>query len=81
MKTLQAKPGNDDLFASKALPFTIVMTTEKKKSGKDLVHEGRDHVVRILEGTTVYQLGGTPKEARNTKPGGGWLRHPKARPR
>jgi hypothetical protein len=27
MKALQAAPGNNNLFASKALPFTIVMTT------------------------------------------------------
>jgi mannose-6-phosphate isomerase-like protein (cupin superfamily) len=73
MKMLQAKPGNDNLFASKALPFTIVMTTEEKKSGKEFeYHEGRDHIFQILEGSTVYELGGTPKDARNTKPGE-WL--------
>lgn len=73
MKALEAKPGNDNLFASKALPFTIVMTTEEKKSGKEFeYHEGRDHIFQILEGTTRYELGGTPKDARNTKPGE-WL--------
>jgi quercetin dioxygenase-like cupin family protein len=73
MKTLQAKPGNDNLFASKALPLTIVMTTEEKKSGKEFeYHEGRDHIFQILDGTTMYELGGTPKDARNTKPGE-WL--------
>jgi quercetin dioxygenase-like cupin family protein len=73
MKALQAKPGNDNLFASKALPFTIVMTTEEKKSAKEFeYHEGRDHILQILEGATVYELGGTPKDARNTKPGE-WL--------
>ena len=73
MKTLQAQPGNDNLFASKAPPLTIVMTTEEKKSGKEFeYHEGRDHIFQILEGTTVYELGGTPKDARNTKPGE-WL--------
>jgi mannose-6-phosphate isomerase-like protein (cupin superfamily) len=73
MKALQTKPGNDNLFASKALPFTIVMTTEEKKSGKEFeYHEGRDHIFQVLEGTTVYELGGTPKDARNTKPGE-WL--------
>lgn len=73
MKALQSKPGNDNLFASKALPFTIVMTTEEKKSAKEFeYHEGRDHIFRILDGTTVYELGGTPKDARNTKPGE-WL--------
>lgn len=73
MKALQSKPGNDNLFASKALPFTVVMTTEEKKSAKEFeYHEGRDHIFQILDGTTVYELGGTPKDARNTKPGE-WL--------
>jgi len=35
-------------------------------------HEGRDHVFLILEGATKFELGGTPKDARNTKPGE-WL--------
>jgi mannose-6-phosphate isomerase-like protein (cupin superfamily) len=73
MKTLHAKPGNDTMFDSKTLPFTIVMTTEEKKSAKEFeYHEGRDHIFQILDGTTVYELGGTPKDARNTKPGE-WL--------
>jgi len=70
MKTLKTTPGNDSLYASKAPPLTIVMTTEEKKSGKEFeYHEGRDHIFQILDGTTVYELGGTPKDARNTKPG------------
>jgi mannose-6-phosphate isomerase-like protein (cupin superfamily) len=73
MKMLQAKPGNDSLVDSKGLPFTIVLTTEEKKRGAEFeYHEGRDHIFQILEGTTVYEVGGTPKNARNTKPGE-WL--------
>jgi quercetin dioxygenase-like cupin family protein len=73
MKVVQTKPGNDNLFASKALPLTIVMTTEEKKNAKEFeYHEGRDHIFQILDGTTLYELGGTPKDARNTKPGE-WL--------
>jgi mannose-6-phosphate isomerase-like protein (cupin superfamily) len=73
MKALQAKPGNDSLFDSKALPFTIVMATEEKKAAKEFeYHEGRDHILQILEGTTLLEVGGTPKDARNTKPGE-WL--------
>jgi mannose-6-phosphate isomerase-like protein (cupin superfamily) len=50
-----------------------VMTSEEKKSGKEFeYHEGRDHIFQILDGTTVYEVGGTPKNARNTKPGE-WL--------
>jgi mannose-6-phosphate isomerase-like protein (cupin superfamily) len=73
MQTLQAKPGNDNLFSAKALPLTIVLTTEEKKSAKEFeYHEGRDHIFQIIEGTTSYELGGTPQNARNTRPGE-WL--------
>jgi mannose-6-phosphate isomerase-like protein (cupin superfamily) len=73
VKALQAKPGNDNLYEPKALPLTIVLTTEEKKSGKEFeYHEGRDHIFLILDGATKYELGGTPKNARNTKPGE-WL--------
>ena len=59
--------------AMKALPLTIVLTTEEKKSAKEFeYHEGRDHIFLILEGATKYELGGTPKDARKTKPGE-WL--------
>src|SRR5437868_50107 len=73
MKALQAKPGNNNLYESKTLPLTIVMTTEEKKSAKEFeYHEGRDHIFLILEGATKYELGGTPMDARKMKPGE-WL--------
>jgi mannose-6-phosphate isomerase-like protein (cupin superfamily) len=73
MKTLQTKPGNDNLYEPKALPLTIVMTTEEKKSGKEFEwHEGRDHIFLILDGETKYEVGGTPKNGHQTKPGE-WL--------
>lgn len=72
-KTLGAKPGNFNVFDSPSLPFTVVLTTEEKKSAKEFEwHEGRDHVLEVLEGTTVYEVGGTPQNGRNTKPGE-WL--------
>jgi quercetin dioxygenase-like cupin family protein len=71
MKTLQAKPGNDNLFGSKE--FTVVLTTETAKSAAEFEwHENRDHVLLILDGSTVYEVGGNPKNGRNTKPGE-WL--------
>jgi len=36
------------------------------------VHEHRDHVLQILDGTTVYEVGGALKNGRNTRPGE-WL--------
>jgi len=59
-KALQAKPGNNNLVDIKTA--TIVMTTEAAHAAKEFEwHEGRDHIVQILDGTTVYELGGTPK--------------------
>jgi mannose-6-phosphate isomerase-like protein (cupin superfamily) len=74
MKALQAKPGNDNLYEPKALPLTIVLTTEEKKSAKEFEwHEGRDHILLVHEGETVYELGGTPKGAHDNKKPGEWL--------
>ena len=72
-KTLQATPGNNNLVGTPSLPFAIVMTTETAKSAKEFEwHEGRDHIVQIIDGTTVYEVGGTPQNGRSTKPGE-WL--------
>ena len=59
-KALQAKPGNNNLADIKTA--TIVMTSEAAHAGKEFEwHEGRDHIVQIVDGSTVYELGGTPK--------------------
>jgi uncharacterized protein YjlB len=51
----------------------MVLTTETAKSAKEFEwHEGRDHVLQIIDGATVYEVGGAPKDGRNTKPGE-WL--------
>ena len=70
-KALKANPGNDNLVEGKN--FTIVVGTEKAKSAKEFEwHEGRDHILQILDGATVYELGGRPKNGRNIRPGE-WL--------
>lgn len=73
-KKLQAAQGNDNLVDQAAgFPCAIVMTTETAKSAKEFEwHEGRDHIVQIIDGTTLYEVGGKPKNGRNTKPGE-WL--------
>jgi quercetin dioxygenase-like cupin family protein len=71
IKALQANPGNSNLVQEKN--FTVVLTTETAKSAKEFEwHEGRDHVLQILDGATVYELGGTPKNAHRPK-AGEWL--------
>ena len=74
-KALSATGGNNNLVAaaSAEFPCAIVMTTEIKHSATEFEwHEGRDHIVQIIDGTTLYEVGGTPQNGRNTKPGE-WL--------
>ena len=43
---------------------------ETAKSAKEFEwHEGRDHILLVLDGETVYQVGGTPKGAHSIGPG------------
>jgi mannose-6-phosphate isomerase-like protein (cupin superfamily) len=73
IKALQAKPGNNNLVDATTMPCTVVLTTETTKSAKEFEwHEGRDHVLQILDGSTVYEVGGIPRNGRTTKPGE-WL--------
>jgi quercetin dioxygenase-like cupin family protein len=70
-----AKGGNNNLVAaaSAGFPCAIVMTTEVKHSATEFEwHEGRDHIIQIIDGTTLYEVGGTPQNGRNIKPGE-WL--------
>lgn len=71
IKALDQNPGNNNLVDDKT--FVMMLTTEKAKSAKEFEwHEGRDHIFHILDGSTVYELGGTPKNGHSTKPGE-WL--------
>ncbi len=71
IKTMQAAPANNTIVDN--MNFVVILTVETAKSAKEFeYHEGRDHVFYILDGTTVYQIGGTPKGAHSTKPGE-WL--------
>jgi quercetin dioxygenase-like cupin family protein len=73
-KALQATPGNNNLILqSPGFPCAIVLTTEVHKSATEFEwHEGRDHIIQIIDGSTLYEVGGTPQNGRNTKPGE-WL--------
>ena len=53
--------------------YSIILTVEKAKAAKEFEwHEGRDHVIEIVEGATNYEIGGTPKGGHSTGPGE-WL--------
>ena len=74
-KVLAAAPGNNNLLMQSAgFPCAIVMTTEIHKSAPEFEwHEGRDHIIQIIDGTTLYEVGGTPKGAHVNKGPGEWL--------
>jgi mannose-6-phosphate isomerase-like protein (cupin superfamily) len=68
---IQANPGTNTLVDE--ITFTVALTVEKNKVPKEFEwHEGRDHIFQILDGSTVIEVGGTPKNAHSTKPGE-WL--------
>ena len=53
--------------------YSIILTVEKAKAAKEFEwHEGRDHVIQIVDGETNYEVGGTPKGGHSTGPGE-WL--------
>jgi mannose-6-phosphate isomerase-like protein (cupin superfamily) len=67
-KALLASPGNNNLVQGKN--FAVVLTVETAKSAKEFEwHEGRDHILQILDGSTVLEVGGTPKGAHSETPG------------
>jgi len=70
---LKQKPGNFNFYDNAALPVTAVLTIEEKHAAKEFEwHEGRDHLLQIVDGTTVYEIGGAPQDGHTTKPGE-WL--------
>jgi mannose-6-phosphate isomerase-like protein (cupin superfamily) len=67
-QSLEANPGNKTIVDDKT--FIVMLTVEKNKAQQEFEwHEGRDHVFQILSGSTVIELGGTPKKAHSSKPG------------
>jgi mannose-6-phosphate isomerase-like protein (cupin superfamily) len=65
---LNSNPGNNNLVTNEN--FTVVLTVETAKSAKEFEwHEGRDHVLQILSGTTVVEVGGIPRGQHSSKAG------------
>lgn len=70
LKGVQANDGTKNLVTAAGLSVTMVINAETKKSGKEYeAHATRDHIFQVLDGETVYEVGGTLKGARETKPG------------
>jgi hypothetical protein len=74
MKMLATKPGDDRLYYDpKSVPMQIVLTTEQHKSATEFEwHAGRDHIVQIIDGSTLYEVGGTPTGAKVMPGTGEW---------
>jgi quercetin dioxygenase-like cupin family protein len=71
LKSLAANPGGKIIYHD--LNVSISLGVEKAASAQEFEwHELRDHVFYILDGKTVYELGGTPKSAHSLRPGE-WL--------
>ena len=67
---VQGNDGTKNLIMSPGLSVTMAINAETKKIGKEFeAHATRDHVFQVLDGETVYHVGGTLKGARETKPG------------
>lgn len=70
---MKQKPGTFGFYDVPTMPFTAVLTYEEKHAAKEFEwHEGRDHLVQVVDGSATYELGGTPQNSRNTRPGE-WL--------
>ena len=71
LMALDVKPGNDNVFGTTAiLPFSMALTVEKNKIDEVFeYHEDRDHLFQILEGSTTYEVGGTPQGGHSEQPG------------
>jgi len=73
IKALEAKPGSNILVDGKTAPFLVQLQVENTTNPKEFEwHEGRDHVFHVLDGSTVYEVGGTPKNGHSKGPGE-WL--------
>lgn len=66
----EAHPGNINMVEEKGTSFSMVLTTEKHKAAPHFeAHAHRDHIFQILEGSTEYEIGGTPKGGHMIAPG------------
>lgn len=71
IKALHAAPANKTIVNGSN--FVVLLTVETAKSAKEFeYHDGRDHVFYVLDGSTTYAIGGTPKGSHGTGPGE-WL--------
>lgn len=70
LKDVQSNHSTRTLLSPKGSDITMAINEESSKVSKEFeYHAKRDHVFQVLAGETQYELGGTPKNPRETKPG------------
>jgi mannose-6-phosphate isomerase-like protein (cupin superfamily) len=70
LKEVQTGHSSKTLLSPKGIAFTMVINEESDKVAKEFeYHAKRDHIFQVLAGETQYELGGKPKDPRETKPG------------
>ena len=74
VQALASAPGDKRLFNEKSVPVSVGISTEQHKSGAEFEwHEGTDHIVHVLDGSTLYEIGGKPTAGHVNKGPGQWL--------
>ncbi len=70
---LEASPAAKDIVSGKGTALSMTLSAEAAKIAKEFeMHEHRDHVFQVLDGSTTYQIGGKLEQQRQTRPGE-WL--------
>lgn len=65
VRDIQVTGETKDIVKSPGLPYTIRLYFEKQKSQKEFeIHEFRNHYVQVMTGTTQFEIGGDPLDAR-----------------
>ena len=71
IKALEAKPGTKRLYNDKN--FVVDLWLEKNTGPREFEwHDRRDHILNVLDGSTDYEIGGTPQKQHSIGPGE-WL--------
>lgn len=70
VRSLQPAPRTADIMRSNKLPFSVSVVSERATEAVEFeVHDTRDHVILVLDGTTRYELGGEVERPHQTGPG------------
>jgi len=70
VRDIQVSGKTKNIVNSPDLPYTIRLYSEKQKSQKEFeIHDFKDHIVQVMAGTTQFEIGGEPLDARITGKG------------